>query len=112
MGLTRAPVQTVGEWLEGQALSVYNEMNDLMMNIIALKNARQPGPLNEDQQRLFRLALYDLDSFRNFLNRTENRTGSGSEHGVAISGRDETELLRFSFRWVVENLFNLSRPDS
>ena len=38
MGLTRAPVQTVGEWLEGQALSVYNEMNDLMMNIIALKD--------------------------------------------------------------------------
>ena len=107
MGFTRAPIQTVQEWLEGQALSVYNEMNDLMMNIIALKNTRQPGPLNENQQRLFRLALYDLDSFRNFLDQAGNRTKSGSQYDAGISGRDETELLRFGFRWVVENLFDL-----
>jgi uncharacterized protein len=35
--------QSVKEWIENQGLMIYNEMNDLLMEIISLKNITMPG---------------------------------------------------------------------
>jgi len=105
LGFTRNRIVTVGQWLVEQEFAAYNQMNDLMMDIIGMKNARQPGPLDNDQQRVFRLALYDLDTFRNFLDQAADREKGGLEPDAARGGDDETELLRFGFQWVKRNLF-------
>ncbi|CAB5128941.1 hypothetical protein D3OALGA1CA_3103 [Olavius algarvensis associated proteobacterium Delta 3] len=56
--------QTVEEWVEDQDLADYNRMNDRMLEIISIKNQRHPAVLDIKSQYLFRLALYDLDEFR------------------------------------------------
>ena len=56
--------QTVEEWMHSQGLSDYNEMNDLLMEIIALKNQLLPGPMDFKASRFFFMACYDLDGFR------------------------------------------------
>ena len=105
LGFYQNRVQTVAQWLARQGLAVYNHMNDLMLDVIGLKNKRQPGPLNREQQQLFKLAVYDLDTFRNFLDRGEYRQKSGSGPQAVPGMDDEIELLHFGFRWIKDNLF-------
>ncbi|MDZ7831391.1 MAG: YkgJ family cysteine cluster protein [Desulfobacterales bacterium] len=96
--------QTVREWITHQGLCPYNEMNDAMMEIIALKNHLTGGQLSKPLTDLFDLALYDLDRFRKFL----------SEDRVDLSGSDairpdpekvsDEDLLRFSMQLVADKI--------
>ena len=63
--------QTVKDWISNQKTSVHNQMNDLLMDIISLKNRLFPGPLTILQQRFVFTALYDLDRFRNLVFETK-----------------------------------------
>ena len=56
--------QTVEKWMRSQKLEKYNEMNDLLMEIISLKNQLSPGPMDFKTSRFFFMACYDLDAFR------------------------------------------------
>ena len=42
---------------------------------------------------------------RNFLDNAENRKTNGIESDAIPPGDDETDLLRFGFRWVKQRLF-------
>ncbi len=99
--------QTVTEWVRSQDLTPYNEMNDLMMGLIHLKNTLNPvASLGLADAQLFHMALYDLDRFRTYI----------IEHGIlaeaAASGyseellkADDSALLRFGFEWIRRVLF-------
>ena len=63
-GFNQAAVLSVDDWITRQELEIYNEFNDMLMEIISLKNQRIPGPLDPASGRLFFLACYDLDAFR------------------------------------------------
>lgn len=63
-GFDQGPEWTAADWMANQGLEPYNAMNDQLMEIIALKNQRLPGPLSLAARRIFHLALYDLDAFR------------------------------------------------
>lgn len=96
--------QTVREWIAHQGLEPYHEMNDAMMEIIALKNHLTGGQLSKPLADLFDIALYDLDRFRKFL--TEDRvdlTGSDAAPPDPEKVSDE-ELLRFSMRLVADKI--------
>lgn len=67
LGFNEGKTQTVREWIVSQDIAVYNEMNDLLMEIISLKNRLMPGPLDIKSRMFFYMACYDLDTFRSHI---------------------------------------------
>jgi Fe-S-cluster containining protein len=105
-GRQQPHTQTVREWIEGQQLEEYNRFNDMLMEIISLKNQFHPAPLDIREQRMFHLALYDLDEFRKHLQEGDYK----GEHPIveevrsALEGTD-VDLLVFAHNWVRWALF-------
>ena len=102
--------QSVAQWLASQEVVVYNEVNDLFLELIALKNRFQDGPLGLREAFLFSLALYDLDRFREQLYRQgllDRRDFSADE--LAAAERDDLALLKLGHRWVRQTLFQPTR---
>lgn len=104
LGFEQNRRQTVQEWITNQKISVYNEMNDLLMKTIAWKNRLQPGPLNIHQQELFRKALYDLDEFRNDIYNKETQKNLGIKGDIVNTLKDDVALLKFGFKWIKDAL--------
>ena len=97
--------RNIQDWIKDQGLSVYNQTNDLMMEIISLKNRLQPGMLTLSQKHLFHMALYDLDTFRSYLTKKSNRKEKIAGTDAFDSQADDTALLRFGFKWIQKVLF-------
>ena len=86
----------VREWMTGQGLTTYNEANDLMMDIISLKNQYMPGPLKGHAQKLFYTMCYDLD-------RLKEADGAAGLEAIEISDavkKDDEKLLRFAMNYL------------
>ncbi|MGD8367953.1 MAG: YkgJ family cysteine cluster protein [Desulfobacterales bacterium] len=98
--------RTVRQWIVEQGLTVYNEMNDCILELISLKNRRRPGPLDPDARQRFVMALYDLDEFRR---QVFAPTLSGDERYSPALRReaenDDTALLKLAVEWVKGELF-------
>lgn len=107
-GFTDGRRQTVREWLVAQGLIVYNEMNDLMMEIISLKNKMKPGPLDVKSAHLFYTACYDLDRFRsNVASQGLMADMQLPESEKKRCMEDDEALLRFGLTWVRRQLFGV-----
>ncbi len=107
MGFEENGYQTVREWISSQGLDEYHKMNDLMMEIIALKNQYHPEPLDMKLCHIFHLALYDLDNFRHqiFENGLLDHFGLDDKTFQQIR-EDDVALLKTGFRWVRKVLFS------
>lgn len=104
-GFEEGPEWTPRKWVAGQELDIYNEMNDLLMEIVAFKN-RCPGALNAPGRQAFRLAAYDLDRFRETVleaGALDDRTNPAER---AAAREDDVALLRLSLAWLKERLFD------
>ncbi len=100
--------RTVREWIENQGLSEYNEMNDMLMELISLKNRLNPEPLDLASQHLFQTAMYDLDKFRsNIFEKGLLDNFEVDDETLNIIKTDDTELLKLACRWVKKALFNM-----
>lgn len=105
-GFENGPTWTVRQWLDDQGVHLYNEMNDLMMDIIRLKNALRPGPLDLKSARLFHLACYDLDAFKVHVFEKGILGNKTPESDMINRAReDETELLKLGLSWIKKILF-------
>ena len=105
-GFGQKKVQTVREWIRDQEIDEYNRFNDMLMTIISLKNQNKRSPLDLREQHLFRLALYDLDAFKDHL----EKNGVPEELRLRESERealrtDERQMLAFAHRWLQWMLF-------
>ncbi|MGD9332516.1 MAG: YkgJ family cysteine cluster protein [Desulfobacterales bacterium] len=105
-GCDQVRTQTVREWIEDQELDLFNRFNDMLMEIISIKNQRHPAPLDFREQRVFHLALYDLDGFRQHLQ------DHGLPEGFSMSPEawselleDDVQLLTFGHQWLKWTLF-------
>ena len=105
-GFEQPKSRTVREWNTDQGVDRYCAFNDMLMEIISLKNRSHPEPLNLSEQRLFHLALYDLDGFREHLfdKGLAADLDLGDKRVEALKSDDEA-LLAFGHAWVKENLF-------
>jgi len=105
-GCEAAQSQTVAEWIEDQELDVYNRFNDRLMEIISMKNQYHPAPLDFREQRMFHLALYDLDGFRAHLE-THGMPDDVPIDDVAPADipADDVKLLAFGHDWIKKALF-------
>jgi hypothetical protein len=105
-GCEQTRTQTVSEWIEDQELERFNQFSDMLMDIISMKNQLHPAPLDLREQRMFHLALYDLDGFRRHLQE------KGVPEGLAMDEAEQAEmmandvaLLTFAHTWVKWALF-------
>jgi len=104
-GCEQAHTQTVREWIQDQELGLFNRFNDMLMEIISLKNQMHPAPLDIREQRIFQLALYDLDGFRQHFQ--DHGLPDDSEMAAARIEilDDDVKLLEFGHRWIKQALF-------
>lgn len=101
--------QSVKAWIENQGLVIYNEMNDLLMEIISLKNITMPGSLDLKSRHLFHMACYDIDSFRDkIFNKGFLNPDDYDAHLLAGAKEDDTALLRISLKWLQKKF--LAKP--
>jgi len=117
LGFEEPKEWTVREWRQGQTVDLYDEMNDLLMDIISLKNRSHGRKLTHKENELFYLACYDLDRFRDFT--LENRLWEDhpvenkgmkamEENDVALMKameEDDVALMRFGIEWIKGRLF-------
>jgi len=109
LGLTQARQWTVEQWQKDQGLQVYNEMNDLMLDILSLKR-RGKKNLTVDEKDLFYLACYDLDKFRDLtFEKKLWEAAALSQDRVEAIREDDVSLLRFAIEWIKGAVFGGSR---
>lgn len=105
-GFEKGPTWTVRQWLDHQAVAPYNDMNDLMMDIIRLKNLLRPGPLDPKSAHLFYLACYDLDTFKlHVFNKNLLGDDPPGPNILDRAREDETALLKLGLNWIKKTLF-------
>ncbi|HSO20337.1 MAG TPA: hypothetical protein VLT88_12815 [Desulfosarcina sp.] len=108
MGFAFGRRRTVDQWVNDQALSIHNRMNDMMLDLIGAKNRFRPGPLKPDEQKQVFTALYDLDAFRRIV-----PAGSGqqenapSERSPARTHAEMVELLIDAMNFVCRHVFSV-----
>lgn len=108
LGFNHGQKQTVDEWIETQGLAVYNKINDLLMDIISMKNRLMPGiSINEKSRLIFNTACYDLDIFKSqiFEKGILNDLNPDSDTLEKIKN-DDVELLKLGMNWIKQTLFN------
>ncbi len=105
-GFAQNKIQSVREWIKSQGVEIYNEMNDLLMEIIALKNRYYPGVMDMKSAHLFYMACYDSDTFRThvFENRLFDNLNLENKKSDIIKD-DDSEFLRLSLVWLKQALF-------
>jgi len=108
-GFEHGPQMTAQEWMQQQDLTVYNAMNDRMMVIISIKRQLKPGPLDMKTSRMFSMACYDLDAFRQYIAEKglpDDLDTQGVE--LATLQTDDVALLKIAFKWILHELFNVT----
>lgn len=105
-GFENGQSRTVREWLQDQGLAEYNQLNDMLMDIISLKNQLAPEPLDLTSRHLFHTALYDLDQFRAGIFKNELLKDFPLEDAVrAEIKKDDVALLKAGYKWIKHVLF-------
>jgi Fe-S-cluster containining protein len=106
LGFTESKEWTVRAWKQNQGVSLYDEMNDLLMDIISLKNRSGRKRLTHEENELFYLACYDLDRFRDLVFEKGLWEAHSLEHEVIESVEaDDVALMRFGIEWIKDKLF-------
>jgi Fe-S-cluster containining protein len=98
--------QTARRWMASQAVDAYNEHNDRFLDILRLKNRGRPGPLDLRSSRLFQIALYDVDRFREHICRRglADDWPLSAEDWKALK-TDDLALLELGYGYVKREVF-------
>lgn len=106
MGLKRDVRSRISEWLIGQGLPIYEEMNTLFSQITAPLKAQQLDIDNPQVAKMTFMALYNLDAFRDFVFKSSFLDKFTVEPLVVEKiKRSDVELLKFAFDWIKFGLF-------
>lgn len=106
LGFDEQKEWTVREWKKDQGLDTYNEMSDLMMDIVSLMNRSGKTRLTDEENEIFCMACYDLDRFKDFV--FEKRLGESvsiEESILDLLRKDEVALMKFGIKWIKWRLF-------
>ena len=103
---------TIRKWIEDQDVTFYNIMNDMLLEIIGLKNRLIPGPMDIKSRFAFHMALYDIDTFRSHIFEPHIlETWSLDEKTLNTLKNDDVELLKLGHRWIKKILFENLEQD-
>lgn len=105
LGLKSGQEQSVAEWVDDQQIATHNRINDMMLELISLKNRLCPGPLTPAEKNRFYTSLYDLDTFREeFLVKDGAVSGLTDAHFLEQAQTDDTALLHLAMQWIRHHL--------
>lgn len=106
LGFSGNKNHTVKKWLNTQNIGFYEEMNSEWKKVTHHENFTSLSLLQGEPRDMFFLGSYNIDVFRhmvfqgNFLNYFDV-----GKKVIKKMRSDETELLRFAFRWLRHVLF-------
>jgi len=97
---------TIEQWMADQGLSEYNTMNDEWSEIVTSTRSLGPAQVIERKLRMFSMASYNLDKFREFIfkSRFFELFEIPQEEKERLAA-DDLSLLQFSTRWLKFSLF-------
>jgi Fe-S-cluster containining protein len=96
---------TIGEWLQDQGVSAYQEMGALFKRVL-LHPYLRTRELDPARLEMFYMACYDLDKFREFVFQSRFLDRFLVEPAIREAMRsDDLELMKFAFRWLRFALF-------
>jgi len=105
-GFEQPHTQTVSQYLADQEVEIYNQFNDLLLEIIRLKNRLKPGPLGIRENHLFTLALYNLDHFKVQAQDSDLLQELDlPPETISQALADDSALLKLGHRWIKHVLF-------
>ena len=106
LGFREDTEQTVQQWIDGQEIVIYNEINDQLIEIISLKNQLLPGPLALKSRHMFYLALYNLDNFRTQIKMNGLLDDFATDSKPLDKAlEDDVALLELGMKWIKKVLF-------
>ena len=112
-GHGRGRPQSAAQWVRDQRIYDCNRINDLLVEIIAMKNRLMPGPLDLRRRHLFFLALYDIDAFRDHVFNQRLLDGFDVPPEQLEAARtNDLALLEIGHQWLKQALFRPEPPDS
>ncbi len=96
----------ISDWIVGQGVTVYEEMNSLFSQITIPLRAQNPDIDNPKISKMMFMALYSLDKFREFVFNSTflDRFDIEAERIEKIKS-DDLELLKFSYDWIKFGVF-------
>jgi Fe-S-cluster containining protein len=106
LGFSSNKNHTIKKWRDTQNIGFYEEMNNEWKQLTHHENFGAVNLLQGEARDMFFLASYNIDEFRNMVFQ-----GSFLDHfdiGKKILKKirsDETDLMRFAFRWLRQILF-------
>lgn len=101
-GFREHVLQTTASYTSSQGLEPYNSFNDLLTEITQHEKIRQGMRLNEKQAQSYSLALFDIDTFRDLLQKGEI---NNSAEQVVEEISDDEALLVYAMNWLKKELF-------
>jgi Fe-S-cluster containining protein len=106
LGFEEPDEWTVREWRKSQGVDPYDAMNDLLMDIISLKNRCGRDRLQDAENALFYMACYDLDRFRDSVFEKRLWEPFSVEEDVLVAlEEDDVALMQFGIAWLKKELF-------
>ena len=93
---------TVTEWRKDQGVDIHDEINADWTDLVVRKRSFPPNiKLNEESKKMFFLASYNIDKFREFVfNSSFLKRYDIDEDTLARIKADELELLVFGMKWL------------
>ena len=89
------------EWLKTQDVAPYEEMDLRFQMVTRYPRLAEAGIQDPRVQHMFRMACYDLDTFRRFVFETRFlEVFEVEEEAVEQIKKDEVALLELAFRWI------------
>lgn len=109
LGFRNGRPQTVDAWIDDQQIATHNRMNDMMLELISLKNRFRPKTLMPSERNQIYTALYDLDTFRNErFHKSGAAVDTTALRSVDRSPVSDLDLLIIAMDWVKNNLLTPS----
>ncbi len=101
LGFKSDTSSTVKGWLDQQNVPVYQEMESLFKDITTASFLSDKTIENKQIQKMFFMACYDIDQFRQFVFETSFlKQFDIEEQEIVQIRRDDTALYRFAMRWI------------
>jgi len=102
---------TVDEWMKGEGMSDYNEMNDLWLEVLSLSKSLGAEANLQRKMQMFFMASYNLDRFRSFVFEGPFlKRFHVEEEVLERMAADEVSLLRFAYGWLKFSLYGEPSP--
>lgn len=106
-GFEKGRPHTVKKWRDTQNAALYEEINDEWKKVTHHENFSSQNLLEGNVRDMFFLGSYNIDEFRNLIFKGDFlKYFDIDKKGLKNIKSNETELLKFGFKWLRQVLFN------